>query len=266
MGILVLRTHGGLGNQLFQVFYGRLISDLLQCELREVHDLRYAHKFERSEVPAISPPPPIYQSIVSSLRVPKILERVFGYQELPWKHGQDTYLDGYFQTEEVYRRFNESAIRKNLQKLAVELTINPATDDDLLIHLRVGDFFKKRDEARLHIFNRLCDIPIKSVLITNDEDLLKDDELSKLMLSKQARLISTKGFSAVNVLRTISKHRNISANDSTLTFWAHVLAGTQVKFHDVRLSALAEYLGQYGPWRYQNCENVATQITCNKYS
>jgi hypothetical protein len=252
MGTIVLRTHGGLGNQLFQVLYGRLLANELQCELREVHDLRYAHKFERSEVPKINPPPPIYQSTISSLRVPKILQRLFGVQESPWKHGQDTYLDGYFQTEEVYKRFDEIAIRRNLKELADELTINPADEDELLIHLRVGDFFKNRDQARIHMLNSLHDIPIKSVLVTNDEDLLKDDELSKLMILKQARLISTKGFSPKNVLQTLSKYRKMRANDSTLTVWAHVLAGTQVDFYDVRLSALAKYLGQYGPWRYED--------------
>ena len=260
MGAIVLRTHGGLGNQLFQVFYGRLLADELHSELREVHDLRYPHQFERSGVPAISPPPSIHQSLVSSLRVPKVLERLFGRQESPWKLGKNTYLDGYFQTEKIYKCFDESAIRRHLQALANELTINPAHDDDLLIHLRVGDFFKNRVEARLHVLSRLREIPNKSALVTNDEDLLKDEELSELMASKQARLISTKGLSAENVLRTLSRHRKVCANDSTLTVWAHVLAGTQVKFRDVRLSDLAEYLGQFGPWRYQHCKRFANDI------
>lgn len=184
--------------------------------------------------------------------MPKVLERLFGRQESPWKLGKDAYLDGYFQTAKLYSRFGESTIRRHLQVLADELAINPAQDDDLLIHLRVGDFFKNRDEARLHVLSRLREIPNKSALVTNDEDLLNDEELSELVAAKEARLISTKGLSAENVLRTLSRHRKVSANDSTLTVWAHVLAGTQVKFHDKRLSEVAEYLGQFGPWCYQD--------------
>lgn len=256
MGTVVLRTHGGLGNQLFQVFYGRLLSNRLQANLREIHDIRYPHKFGRSELLASSPPPSAYHSIVSSLRLPKVLERHFGHQESPLKLWNDTYLDGYFQTEKIYRRFEQSEIRIHLQKLANELSIFPADDQDHLVHLRAGDFFKNRDDARLHVLNRLREIPDNSVLMTNDEDLLKDIKVSELIVAKQARLISTKGFSAENVLRTMSRHIKVSANDSTLTVWAHVLAGTQVKFDDERLSALAEYLGQFGPWRYRDSNSV----------
>ena len=247
---IILRTHGGLGNQLFQIFYGRLISDEFKMDLREVHDLNYKHKFNRCEVPATSPAPSILQSAVSSLRVPKVFERLFRRQESPLKIGQNWYLDGYFQDKILYENFSPAAIHKNLQTIANELNILPADDDTLLVHLRVGDFFNNKNTACLHILERLLDIPNGSALMTNDEELLSDGDISKLIKAKKASLISTKKMSAENVLRAISRHRKVDANDSTLVFWAHVLSGSQVDFKSVRLSALADYLGQFGPWRY----------------
>ena len=44
---LILRTHGGLGNQLFQVAYGRLYSKKFNLNLKEIHDSNYKHKFGR---------------------------------------------------------------------------------------------------------------------------------------------------------------------------------------------------------------------------
>jgi hypothetical protein len=249
---IVLRTHGGLGNQLFQVFYGRLISEQFKLDLREVHDLNYKHKFNRCEVPAISPAPAFLQAAVSSLRVPKVLERLLGRQESPLKIGQNWYLDGYFQKKILYENFSQTTIRKNLKTIANELNIRPADDDTLLVHLRVGDFFNNQKAATQHILERIMNIPDQSALMTNDEELLDEDNIFKLIKSKQARLISTKNTSAQNVLRAISRHRKVDANDSTLVFWAHVLSGTQADFKSEKLSSLAKYLGQFGPWRYSN--------------
>jgi hypothetical protein len=39
----ILRTHGGLGNQLFQVLYGRLFAEQFRLDLVEVHDISYNH-------------------------------------------------------------------------------------------------------------------------------------------------------------------------------------------------------------------------------
>jgi predicted kinase len=85
--------------------------------------------------------------------------------------------------------------------------------------------------------------------MTNDEPLLEDLAIRDLMSKKGVRLESTVGFAPEEVLRTLARHRHLDANDSTLTVWAHILAGTQVNFRDSRLSALAAHLGAHGPGR-----------------
>jgi hypothetical protein len=249
MPYVVLRTHGGFGNQLFQLLYGRLFAQAQQCELREVHDRRYRHRFNRAAVPAVSLSPSVWQSAVSAIRIPKVLQRTLGQAEDPWLFFGVWFLDGYFQNEIQYHAFKDNEIRRQLDRLALELAIGPALIDTCLVHLRVGDFFGDLASARHHVINRLSSIPVGAHVMTNDEALLEEPEASALMAGRNVRLVSTTGFSAEEVLRTMARYRHIDANDSTLTVWAHVLAGTQVNFFDQRLSALAEYLGRLGPFR-----------------
>ena len=70
---VVVRTHGGLGNQLFQLLYGRLLAERHRATLYELHDIRYEHAFARSRELAGRPAPPPPARPISSLRLPKIL-------------------------------------------------------------------------------------------------------------------------------------------------------------------------------------------------
>ena len=101
-GYVVLRTHGGLGNQLFQVLFGCLFADREGRTLLEVHDRRYRHAFVRSSALERGRSPSRWQLIMSAVRVPKLLQRVFGWREVPWRLGRTVYLDGYFQRANSY--------------------------------------------------------------------------------------------------------------------------------------------------------------------
>lgn len=246
MRYVVLRTHGGLGNQLFQILYGRLFAEAHKCDLREVHDSNYKHQFSRATTPAVTLAPSLWQSAVSAARIPKVLNRTYGRAETPWRFLGDWYLDGYFQHVEQYRDFTEKSISHQLKRIAHEMIIGPASDDAILVHLRVGDFFGDRETARRHVIDRLKSIPSGAHIMTNDEILLEDPEISGLIAGLGACLVTTRGFSSEDVLRTLSRYRQIDANESTLTVWAQVLAGTRVNFRDHRISALATYLGNLG--------------------
>jgi hypothetical protein len=116
-----LRTHGGLGNQLFQILFARLIAEKLNCQLREVHDNGYKHAFPRSTLLAISPPPNRLQSCVSSARLPKIAKRYLNRSEAPICLGRTIYLDSYFQDANTYRQFEDQMISRHLERLADEM-------------------------------------------------------------------------------------------------------------------------------------------------
>lgn len=244
-GYVVLRTHGGLGNQLFQVLLGRLFAEREGRTLLEVHDTRYRHAFVRSSALERGHSPSRWQLIVSAARVPKLLQRVLGLGEAPWRLGQTVYLDGYFQRADLYSSFSAEKISNQLQRLADELTIGRADVETCLVHLRVGDFFSDRAMAKAHVLERLQHIPAGARVMTNEESLLGEPEVVRAMAERDASLISTNGMSAEEVLRTMARHQRIDANDSTLTFWAAVLGGSQVGLRNDRLRACRDLLVQH---------------------
>lgn len=240
----VLRTHGGLGNQLFQVLFGRLFAEQRGLVLCEAHDLHYRHAFTCSAALARGRELSTWQKVISAARIPKLLERAGGRSDGQWKLGDSFYLDGYFQCAEDYAQFPNALVRRELQRLANELAIEPANLEPWLFHLRLGDFFTDRTAALLHAKKRLANMPQGSHVMTNNETLLRDPEIVEIMAARNAELVSTKDMPAEQVLRTMARYRRIDANDSTLTFWSSVLGGCEVLLRDERLRACCDLLVQ----------------------
>lgn len=239
---VVLRTHGGLGNQLFQILFGRLYAEAHGIVLREVHDARYPHGFARSEALKRGGSPSMWQSIVSAARVPKVLERVFGRNEGAWRFGRSVYLDGYFQSAAVFGQFAAARVGAHLDALADELAIGQAELDICLVHLRVGDFFVDKKAAHAHVLERLTEVPTGAHVMTNDECLLSYPDIAAALAARGAVIVGTAGMPAEDVLRTMARYRRIDANDSTLTLWASVLANSQVRLRDARLRECRDFL------------------------
>jgi hypothetical protein len=221
----VLRTHGGLGNQLFQILFARSFAEQHGLILREVHDQSYDHAFPRSTALKRAGALSTWQRAISAIRVPKISSHKFGRVEKPWKLGRTIYLDGYFQNVENYEPFPANIIGRQLRSLADELQIKPAEGTQNLVHLRLGDFFGERESARDYVKLSIESMPEAADLMTNDENLLDDPELSILMNQKNIKLVNTGGLLAEQILRKMACYSQIDANDSTLAFWASVLGG-----------------------------------------
>ncbi len=243
----VLRTHGGLGNQLFQVLFGRLFAEQRGLVLLEVHDLRYPHAFPRGLALARGGDPSQWQRWFSAARIPKLLERVWGQLNRPWQLGRGFYLDDYFQRAENYARFPDDMIARQLQRFANELAIEPIKHELWLVHLRLGDFFTDRTAALEHVKKRVLQVPQGSHVMTNDENLLRDPEVLEILASRSVELVSTKDMPAEQVLRTMARYRRIQSNGSTLTFWSSVLGGCEVRLSDERSRACRDLLAQHRP-------------------
>ena len=241
---VILRTHGGLGNQLFQILFGRLFAEQVGAILVEVHDFHYHHAFPRSTLLACGVHPSPYQALISAMRLPKILERVFRRHEKPLRLGLNYYLDAYFQRAGHFTFFPPARVGYHLRHLAGELVIAPATCDTVLVHLRLNDFFASRSEARSHAVARLRKIPQNAHVMTNDEQLLCEPALRAALDAQGAHLVSTQGMNSERVLRTMAQYRHIDANDSTLAFWASVLAGSAVTIRDETLRSCRDFLVQ----------------------
>ena len=224
----IVRVHGGLGNQIFQVFYARLYAEKYGLTLKEVYDGSYYHGFQRSPTLSAAPKPTKLEKFICDLRIPKLLKKAHLASERPYRFFGSAYLDAYFQTVTSYAEFGDAEIQDNLRSLASELGIRPASNDQVLLHIRLGDFFKTQESARDHAVSRVRSADKNSAIMTNDESVFEDPVLLSLLAEKNCKIISTKSLEAADVLRLMGTFRRINANDSTLVFWASVLGGCQI--------------------------------------
>ncbi|MBB4839787.1 hypothetical protein HNP52_002856 [Sphingomonas kyeonggiensis] len=231
---VVVRTHGGLGNQLFQLLFARLFAAERGERLYQIHDLNYPHRFTQSdELPCEAPAG--WVRALSAARLPKIAARLGAQQEWIALPGI-TLLDGYFQSSRDYARFSPQAVANALDDLRRDLAIPGEKLYPFGVHLRLGDFFADRTAAIAHVQARMAAIPRGAALLTNDEALLSSPELAPLLAEREAHVVTTAGMKSEDVLRTFCRFGAIDGNNSTLLFWASVLGDTDARFDDPRLA------------------------------
>ena len=238
---VVVRTHGGLGNQLFQIFYARLLAVGRAQNYTEIHDANYAHAFPRSsELRAAPVSANWWQKAISAARVPKILRTLGISSSGKFDVAGYCFLDGYFQFAEDYENFSESAVKEQVDSFRLELGIHvaAATIGSALYHIRLGDFFNDTDSAIAHANERVQVLSDGSFIITNQEEIFKEVPIARSLNEKGCKILSTQGFSAEEVLRVMVQFEEIISNDSTLAFWASVLGGRKATFESQRLNRL----------------------------
>lgn len=241
---VVLRTHGGLGNQLFQIFFGRLIvSESGAGQLLVVHDDRYPHRFCLSNQFKFSADPLKWnEKALSGIRLPKLVSRSGIAKIDSFSLLGVTYLDGYFQQPEQYSAFNVDSIRDELARLRQEFAIDGAFDRASLVHLRLGDFFSRESDELRHLEQRLSNISRGSHVISNRDDLLLRDDYKTALLAHDCVHVSTAGATSEALLKLMCRYRSIESNNSTLAFWASVFTGSEVSFSLTNLSRLRSRL------------------------
>lgn len=242
---VVVRTHGGLGNQLFQILYARLYARRRGTAYAEIHDRGYAHRFGRSA--ELAPAPAIasgWQQLVSRARLPKVLGRIgLDHSEMIALPG-GAFLDGYFQRADQYAGFTPSAVATEIERLRAELQVDPAAAHDprTLYHLRLGDFFNDREKALDHALGRIENLERGSLVISNQEELFSEPRIAAKMAEMECDLRPSADYSGEQVVRFMAGFSRIATNDSTLAFWASVLGNCRTSFENVRLAELHEML------------------------
>ena len=241
---IILRTHGGLGNQLFQILYARLLAKSIQCELYELHDSNYARIAYREPVPYISSfPKNKYEIMLSALRLSKVATRILGHEVGYVRVGNAFYLDAYFQNIKYFSGFDMKLIRICLEEFRDELQIGTVKSEKRLLHLRLGDFFKSKNEALIYTKIRLEDCPKKTKVISNENSIITDKDIFKLLERSECVFIDTSYMSGHEVLRFMCLFKEIDANESTLTFWASVF-GSEVSLISKDLRELSEFFAE----------------------
>lgn len=176
------------------------------------------------------------------MRIPKILTRFFRYQERPISILGNSYIDGYFQDYKTLSIFKPNSIRSNLDKIKDELKVENIKTRNHLVHIRLGDFFSSKEEAKSHLLSRLSNIPSSSHVISNEDFFFNEDDTKKLLDDRRCKYISTSGYSPEELIRFMSKYESVDANDSTLVFWSSVLANTKIDFNNINLKHYYKFL------------------------
>lgn len=255
----IVRTHGGFGNQVFQILQGRLFARVRGAQVAEIHDMRYAHRFARSrELGRFSASANALDRLISAMRLPKVLKRYAGRTGECLTLFGTTHFDGYFQTRESFASYPAEAIRLEIERLRHELAIpaGPFTGQ-VLHHFRLGDFFGSEAEVLGHVKGRLEQIEDGATIITNQEAVFANPAIASKMALKRCHLRTTDAMGAEDVVRLMCEYRVIKANESTLTFWAAVLGACEVEFRTKGLVELRDHLAVLAPARRERDAHVA---------
>lgn len=240
MSLVVARTHGGLGNQLFQVLYSRLFAgSLADSRLFVIHDRNYPHAFALSPVFTEGGEAPFPAGLVSRIRMPKILERIGISQSGRFSIGGGVYIDGYFQNVDDYRDWSDLEIASQLERLRIALEIKSGNPDQgILHHIRLGDFFTTEAAEIQHLEERLSTLPDGCSVMSNREELIKGSVLGDTLSSKRIQVVPSGGDSAETVITKMSRYGEIVTNNSTLAFWAACLGDRKLVTESAKLNAL----------------------------
>jgi hypothetical protein len=241
---IIIRSHGGLGNQIFQIFYAIMVRNRLpDSEIIIYHDNRYDHRFElssifadRFQIKSISD-----ASFIVRFRLVKFLEKLKINSGILISKNI-VYLDGYFNNCSALKNFETFEVSLALKELRNIIGTSKKEKEVVLYHLRLGDFFSSEKEKKDFLLTKISSIKVHSHVVTNEESFVEDPLLKKIIISKNLKLISTKNMTDHKVLDIMGEYNLINTNGSTLAFWAAVLNKKKLEINHKILNDLYRFL------------------------
>jgi hypothetical protein len=249
---MILRLHGGLGNQLFQLLAGRYLSreigkeieiytsDLANFKTKRDFEIRPLLKKEEKVIDTIRP----VDKALFKYKVSKVLSNL-GLHSIANVHNFSSwngqYLNGYFQDIYNYKKLETvSEIVYSIEQSLLGLAPNNSLEQSLdysstcAIHVRLTDFIqhKKGEE-----FLRTYRIPyvLKSIEYFKKEFGIKKfvvftDDLSlakKLFNNEELIFFNDLGptISLLQEFHLLSTFKYLITSNSTFSFWSSVMGG-----------------------------------------
>jgi len=254
---VTIRTilHGGLGNQLFQLFYAELLAKSLDDRRLTLvttclgsyavgRDMELEPLLSNDEI-AIAVTQQI--TVLERLRLPKLVRRVAGREVVLRLGGGHMLVDGYFQAPQAYARFGGVAVTERLAQWRLLLSqqeriVGPFREH--LTHIRLTDFVTAGQDPEVLAAPIVERVPDNGYMITDDERTI-GALIARRPEAGRPTLISTVGMSSWAVLQTMSEFREIDTNGSSLACWAASLTGARLSSTNPQHVEFARY-GQAG--------------------
>jgi hypothetical protein len=235
---ILFRSCGGLGNQIFQLFYTRLLADKFSAEtICHYHEPNY-ERVAYWEYPLIKPynKPSFIDLFLMRLRLPKVLYRLGLIKREYIKFFGWLIVDGYFQNEIDYYIFSNESISTQINIVSNELKSFEKGNElksSIVYHIRLGDFFtSEKDEVDFvnKIFEKLSK---DSFVISNRDDLFnKNIGLMTKFANKNIKYVDTTGMSGLQVLNFLSEFGKIVSNGSSLSFASIIFFNQTIESFD----------------------------------
>lgn len=152
--------HGGLGNQIFQIFKALLESNLYNNATIILYERtlnNYVIKRENELNQIINSNRKINIKIFKhgvtllNIRLPKILNKIFGHEILINIPIFGLVIDGYFQNVKYYRKYGSNILAETLEEIrgSYESEFKKVNNSRRLCHVRLKDFFDNRSTAKM---------------------------------------------------------------------------------------------------------------------
>ena len=239
--------HGGLGNQLFQLFSAQTYALMSDLNFIQLH-VELLSKYRTKRILEIEPlltEDAFFKCLVTQMpivgrfRIPKILSKTTGRDRILAIPMLGYFADGYFQSLQDYSpsQLNETAIvlenwRKELRRQGY-LSSNVR---GRLVHIRLGDFFDQPEVALSHATTRLSEISGYADVITDSEEILMK-AIHGIGRSNNFKIVSSSQRKSWEVLTIMSGYAEISTNGSSLACWATLLSNSLLITSDLRHQA-----------------------------
>ena len=257
---------GGLGNQIFQIYYTQLLSQKYGSNIfiNNAHLNSYNRKF-KNEVKFLYSNKNFKLSF-SRLSFLKLILCRFRILYLISKLNRNDFImripfigiliDSYCQSESIFKKFSKIEHKKALNYLIQKSQIIKNKyyfeyKDKTLLHLRVSDFFNNELEREAYIYSQLKKFKNNNEaidIITDKESLLK--KIIKIKFKREKfNIISTNNFSAKKLFSFMSQYREIITNGSSIAFWASVISSNNKSFISRKYNLNYNYL-------YQNMKRI----------
>jgi hypothetical protein len=239
----VVRTHGGLGNQLFQIFYAILLRNRVsRARLAVIHDSNYGHGFEldKNLEVAYSSKVGFIPNVISKARIPKVISRLRRREMGCFGLLNYRFLDGYFQNLRYYKSFDDTEITEAVNELKRYLILRAkeCNRSEVLYHFRLLDFFNSEDEELEYIKIQFSNLPQSASIMSNNDKLFNRPDIKRYLNDKKINHIETEGLASIDVLSLMMRYGTIHSNNSTLAFWAAIFNRCELSIGDDVLSSL----------------------------
>jgi len=230
---ILFRSCGGLGNQIFQLYFTRLLASKLSiAEIVHYHEANYS-RIAHWEYPIAEEfsQPNFFEKLLLKLRLPQIIFRLGLSANEYLKLGNYVIIDGYFQSLDDYQKFDRSSVviqLKCLQKDLLPSNYKYTNREKTILHFRLGDFFKDTQQQIQFIETVIYQLEPGTDVISNRDDLfLEHPKYIQILHSRYSSYVHTEELSSLELFKLFSNYNKIISNGSTLALWASILSNAE---------------------------------------